>query len=97
MFSTGTDEHGLKIEQVANAQGKDPMSLCSEVASKFKVHDCVCAYLAQPSCFECFSPQELFDKAEISYTHFIRTTDPSHVKKVEEVWVRVVNQYSMHL
>ncbi len=38
VFSTGTDEHGLKVEKVAIAQGKEPLDLCNEVAAKFKVH-----------------------------------------------------------
>ncbi|XP_033875998.2 methionine--tRNA ligase, mitochondrial isoform X1 [Acipenser ruthenus] len=35
-FSTGTDEHGLKIQQAADAAGKDPLSFCTEVSEKFK-------------------------------------------------------------
>lgn len=30
----------------------------------------------------------MFDAAAISYTHYIRTTDSQHIKKVEEFWVR---------
>ena len=37
VFSTGTDEHGLKIQKVATAQNKDPLVLCDEVSTKFKV------------------------------------------------------------
>lgn len=37
LFSTGTDEHGLKIQKVAVSQGKDPLVLCNEVSRKFKV------------------------------------------------------------
>lgn len=37
LFSTGTDEHGLKIQKVAAAQNKHPSVLCDEVSSKFKV------------------------------------------------------------
>ncbi|KAG9281215.1 methionine-tRNA ligase, mitochondrial [Astyanax mexicanus] len=35
-FSTGTDEHGLKIQQAAAAAGKDPLSFCTEVSDRFK-------------------------------------------------------------
>ncbi|XP_066523482.1 methionine--tRNA ligase, mitochondrial [Hoplias malabaricus] len=35
-FATGTDEHGLKIQQAAGAAGKDPLSFCTEVSSRFK-------------------------------------------------------------
>ncbi|XP_069469198.1 methionine--tRNA ligase, mitochondrial [Ambystoma mexicanum] len=33
---TGTDEHGLKIQQAAAAAGKDPLVFCSEVSEQFK-------------------------------------------------------------
>ena len=41
----------------------------------------------------------MFDKAGISYTHFIRTTESHHIKKVEEVWVSKValQMFSFHL
>lgn len=35
-FATGTDEHGLKIQQAAEAAGKDPLSFCTEVSERFK-------------------------------------------------------------
>ncbi len=35
-FLTGTDEHGQKILQAANAVGKDPQSFCDQLASRFK-------------------------------------------------------------
>lgn len=37
ILSTGTDEHGLKIQKVAAAMGKEPKTLCDEVSKKFKV------------------------------------------------------------
>lgn len=33
---TGTDEHGLKIQQAAEAAGKDPLTFCTEVSERFK-------------------------------------------------------------
>lgn len=30
----------------------------------------------------------MFDRADISYTHYVRTTDTQHMKKVEAFWVR---------
>ena len=38
VFSTGTDEHGLKIQKAAAAQNCLPIDLCDRVSSKFKVH-----------------------------------------------------------
>ena len=35
-FLTGTDEHGIKIQKTALAQGKSPKELCDENAQKFK-------------------------------------------------------------
>lgn len=35
-FSTGTDEHGLKIQQAAEAAGKDPLIFCTNVSERFK-------------------------------------------------------------
>lgn len=35
-FATGTDEHGLKIQQAADAAGKDPLTFCTEVSDRFK-------------------------------------------------------------
>ncbi|KAA0709238.1 Methionine--tRNA ligase, mitochondrial [Triplophysa tibetana] len=35
-FATGTDEHGLKIQQAAGIAGKDPLSFCTEVSESFK-------------------------------------------------------------
>lgn len=35
-FSTGTDEHGLKIQQAAQAAGEDPLVFCTNVSQRFK-------------------------------------------------------------
>uniref|UniRef100_A0A6Q2YLK8 Methionine--tRNA ligase, mitochondrial n=1 Tax=Esox lucius TaxID=8010 RepID=A0A6Q2YLK8_ESOLU len=35
-FATGTDEHGLKIQQAADAASQDPQSFCTEVSQRFK-------------------------------------------------------------
>uniref|UniRef100_A0A8D3ALC3 Methionine--tRNA ligase, mitochondrial n=1 Tax=Scophthalmus maximus TaxID=52904 RepID=A0A8D3ALC3_SCOMX len=35
-FATGTDEHGLKIQQAAEAAGKDPLAFCTDVSERFK-------------------------------------------------------------
>jgi methionyl-tRNA synthetase len=36
MFSTGTDEHGMKIEESAKAAGKSPQEYVDEIAARFK-------------------------------------------------------------
>ncbi|XP_047440815.1 methionine--tRNA ligase, mitochondrial [Mugil cephalus] len=35
-FATGTDEHGLKIQQAAEAAGQDPLTFCTNVSDRFK-------------------------------------------------------------
>ena len=37
VFSTGTDEHGLKIQKEASVQDCSPVELCDRVSQKFKV------------------------------------------------------------
>ena len=37
VFSTGTDEHGLKIQKAAALQDCSPVELCDRVSQKFKV------------------------------------------------------------
>ncbi|GAA6026859.1 hypothetical protein JCM8097_005913 [Rhodosporidiobolus ruineniae] len=36
VLCTGTDEHGLKIQRVAEAQGKSPKELCDGVSERFR-------------------------------------------------------------
>lgn len=33
---SGTDEHGLKIQQAAEAAGKDPLTFCTGVSQQFR-------------------------------------------------------------
>nr|XP_057930957.1 methionine--tRNA ligase, mitochondrial isoform X2 [Doryrhamphus excisus] len=35
-FATGTDEHGLKIQQAADASGEDPFIFCTSVSQRFR-------------------------------------------------------------
>lgn len=37
VLCTGTDEHGLKIQRVAESKGLTPLQLCDAVSPKFKV------------------------------------------------------------
>lgn len=63
-FSTGTDEHGMKIQKQAEAEGKNPEEFVDEMAGEF---------------------QSLWEKLNIEYTKFIRTTDPLHKAAVRKV------------
>ncbi|XP_061690695.1 methionine--tRNA ligase, mitochondrial isoform X2 [Syngnathoides biaculeatus] len=35
-FATGTDEHGLKIQQAADMAGEDPLTFCTSVSQRFR-------------------------------------------------------------
>ena len=65
-LTTGTDEHGLKIQAAALANGyKSPRAFVDALCPEFKALD------------------TLFG---ISYTRFIRTTDPDHISNVNRLW-----------
>jgi len=63
LFSTGTDEHGQKIEKAARDLGITPQELVDKMVIRF---------------------QDLWKKMNISYDEFIRTTDPRHIKVVQD-------------
>ncbi|KAI8998400.1 tRNA synthetases class I (M)-domain-containing protein [Gaertneriomyces semiglobifer] len=65
VLSTGTDEHGQKIQEAALKAKKDTKEFCDSVSAKFRV---------------------LFDKAGISYTDYLRTTDVRHKTAVQTMW-----------
>ncbi|XP_061171717.1 methionine--tRNA ligase, mitochondrial-like [Saccostrea echinata] len=71
IFSTGTDEHGLKIQTSAAKHNKSPELYCDEISAKFKT---------------------LFDRSGVSYSYFIRTTDETHTKAVENLWTTLVKK-----
>lgn len=35
-LTSGTDEHGLKVQQAAEAAGKQPLTFCTEVSERFE-------------------------------------------------------------
>ncbi|MBN1296396.1 methionine--tRNA ligase [bacterium] len=64
LYSTGTDEHGQKIQQVIEASGMEAEDFLAVQAGRF---------------------QELFDRCNVSYDIFVRTTHESHKRIVQEV------------
>ena len=70
-FQTGTDEHGQKIQDKAEAAGKTPQQFVDEVASEIK---------------------RIWDTMNTSYDKFVRTSDPEHKKKVQEIFKRLYDQ-----
>ncbi|KIJ62562.1 hypothetical protein HYDPIDRAFT_135631 [Hydnomerulius pinastri MD-312] len=65
VFLTGTDEHGLKMQQTAQAKGVSPLEWCDIISSEFR---------------------KLGERADISGTMFMRTTQQRHRETVEHVW-----------
>ena len=70
-FLTGTDEHGLKVEQKAAATGVTPKSYVDEAAAVIK---------------------NIWDKMNVSYDKFIRTTDASHIAAVQKIFNKFYEQ-----
>jgi methionyl-tRNA synthetase len=68
MFLTGTDEHGQKIQLLAEQKGVTPQQYVDEVVAGIK---------------------DLWKTMEISYDDFIRTTEERHVKRVQELFMRM--------
>lgn len=68
MFLTGTDEHGQKIQKVADEKGVSPQQHVDEIVEGIK---------------------ELWKTMEISYDDFIRTTEPRHVKRVQDIFMKM--------
>lgn len=68
MFLTGTDEHGQKIQKVADEKGMLPQQHVDEIVEGIK---------------------ELWKTMEISYDDFIRTTEPRHVKRVQNIFMKM--------
>ena len=70
-FQTGTDEHGQKIQDKAEAAGKTPQEFVDEVAGEIK---------------------RIWDTMNTSYDKFVRTSNPEHKKKVQEIFKRLYDQ-----
>ena len=58
---TGTDEHGQKIQTVAEKNGKTPQEYVDQMAEEAK---------------------KLWEKMDIQYDDFIRTTELRHTKNI---------------
>lgn len=65
IFSVGTDEHGGKNAQAAQALSLTPQAFVDQMTNQFK---------------------KVLKLLGISYTHFTRTTDASHIRGVQYAW-----------
>jgi methionine--tRNA ligase len=75
-FLTGTDEHGLKVEQSAAARGVAPQALADENSAAFRA---------------------VMTALNISFDHFIRTTDDAHVRQVSALVQRLCDSGDAYL
>ena len=70
-FQTGTDEHGQKIQQKAEALGISPQQFVDQIAGEIKRN---------------------WDLMNTSYNQFVRTTDPTHEKIVQQIFTKLYQQ-----
>src|SRR6266436_3214092 len=72
-FLTGTDEHGINIQRMAERKGVTPRDYTDQIVAEFK------------KLFSLFS----LDTEHGGYDIFMRTTEPFHYQGVAELWRRV--------
>ena len=66
LFTTGTDEHGLKVQEAAETSGTtEYQAFCDDMSSRFR---------------------EVFKRANVEYSGFIRTSDANHHVAVDTFW-----------
>ncbi len=70
-FLTGTDEHGQKIQEIAEKEGVAPKAYVDVIAEQIK---------------------DIADMLNVSYDHFIRTTDEYHVEAVKKIFKKLYDQ-----
>lgn len=73
VLTTGTDEHGLKIERAARKTGKTPEEFATIISNEFRRQ---------------WKMLGLVDPETNPQDRFIRTTDPRHVETVQELFRR---------
>lgn len=73
VLTTGTDEHGLKIERSAKKAGKSPGEFTTIVSDEFRRQ---------------WKLLGLVDPETNPHDRFVRTTDPRHAKTVQELFLR---------
>ncbi|KPJ97298.1 MAG: methionyl-tRNA synthetase [Desulfobacterales bacterium SG8_35] len=75
-FQTGTDEHGDKIAEAAQAAGIPPKEYADRISNLFR---------------------EAWPPLNIMPDSFIRTTDPHHIKTVQEILQKVLDGGDIYL
>lgn len=64
-FTTGTDEHGIKVARSAEREGMDVEKFSDMMSQKFR---------------------DMSEAVNMSYTDFIRTTEPRHIRSAQAFW-----------
>ncbi|HYE64619.1 MAG TPA: methionine--tRNA ligase, partial [Pyrinomonadaceae bacterium] len=77
-FLTGTDEHGINIQRVAERAGRTPKEHTDTIVEQFK------------KMFAMFG----LDTEHGGYDIFMRTTEPFHYEAVGELWRRIARSKS---
>ena len=75
-FLTGTDEHGQKVAQTAEASGLTPIEWCDQMVPRWR---------------------EVWERLEISYDDFIRTTQKRHTEPVQKLVQQLHDQGDIYL
>eukprot|EP00095_Tigriopus_kingsejongensis_P012068 maker-scaffold60_size442463-snap-gene-0.25 protein:Tk12068 transcript:maker-scaffold60_size442463-snap-gene-0.25-mRNA-1 annotation:"AGAP002383-PA" len=75
ILSTGTDEHGYKIQKKAWEKQMKPKLYVDQISKQYS---------------------DLFTQSRIDFTDFIRTTDPRHCEKVQELWRHMSERGLIH-
>ena len=75
VLTTGTDEHGQKIERAAKSVGKSPQEFTDIVSSEFR---------------------QSWERLGLAIDRFKRTTDPTHHKKVQELFLACKERGFVH-
>jgi methionyl-tRNA synthetase len=70
ILTTGTDEHGQKVERAAKATGKTPQEFTDIISAEFR---------------------KQWETLGLAIDRFKRTSDPSHHKVVQDLFLRCLN------
>ena len=70
-FTTGTDEHGQKIQEKAREEGMEPKPYVDKIVKDIK---------------------ELWEKLDIDYDYFVRSTDEDHEKNVQDLFQKLYDK-----
>ncbi|KAG8228170.1 hypothetical protein J437_LFUL014405 [Ladona fulva] len=93
IFSTGTDEHGLKVEIAAKKGLANNVNLKSSFQQHRQANKDKLSTTSKPTLEYCTKVSSefhaLFKKCNVNFSDFIRTTDPRHLSTVNKLWKRL--------